>query len=993
MESDLLFSEHPEKSDTGLRHLQSRYVIPYVVCVAIAVLVTGFVISFRSRALLVDRVKSEQLTAARAGAQGVGAFADTALRFAESVSDSSLAKSSDMTAVRVLIKSKVENTGPISELYLLGNNSKLLAASVEGGPMAAALIEDSCYEKVRSGEAQNCFTGLMRLDNGERRAYVYVPVFNSGASGVFRIVVVELNLEDKSFNSIVTGLNPGDKGFSYLVDQRGRLIASGDSSNENAVRDVSKLEPVRAVLKNTTGSIVYKYGRDNMLASFTTVEPMGWGFIAQRPAGEADDGFGLLFKLILLFLITAGGAAAALAMYQVQAVTRFLFFLSARMDAVARGHSHVEIVKGEASGFAPLATSFNKMVEAIEESRQDGTKALDNVRETARFNQGILSSIRDIFIVVDPWQAVVVANDKAESYMPAGMRPCVGKPLSTLGAAWGQTRLTEAVRKVFDSAHVVSVSAVRFPAVEGNDPAVFDFRIYPLSTGSGGAVFYGREVSEFVSRHEKMRESEAFYRAAATSSGDATLVLDQDNKVEWFNPAAGALLGVEDDFLGVDWPACMAEKSRGPFTCELKRSAEEETPFAAMEIEYARGDRRLALEAVAGLMLIGAGAAKTVVTLRRVDSLRGLERNALLEKPLLEKRIKFLMAVIEAAPDELAVVGEQGQVLMVNSAFARRFEEQQREVFIGKKFDILSAGGGPVIDPAQMDRLGSARRELMLRNLRGKTFQAEVHGAAIRSDNGGKGYVYSIREIGSERESQAREARKLEARTRTRMARTIADRFERILESLTAEVKELGGNIFAPETRAIWENILKSCKDLSLAANSLTMYSVDSPVQLSACSVEKIVKDTVDTLRGKGMIPESVQVDMQPDKFCQPLSADSDLLMMVVWHLTLNAIQAASLNEEGGEVLVRSYQADVEGAQTVLIEVFDNGPEYDPAETAHFFEPFYGTKPGSMGLGLTLCRRVVLKHGGRIGIERSKGITRASFFIPLELTRGNLPRV
>jgi len=71
---------------------------------------------------------------------------------------------------------------------------------------------------------------------------------------------------------------------------------------------------------------------------------------------------------------------------------------------------------------------------------------------------------------------------------------------------------------------------------------------------------------------------------------------------------------------------------------------------------------------------------------------------------------------------------------------------------------------------------------------------------------------------------------------------------------------------------------------------------------------------------------------------------------MAVWHLALNAVQAASLNENTGEVLVRSYQADVEGTPAAIIEVFDNGPEYDPAETSHFFEPFYGTKPGCMGL-------------------------------------------
>jgi PAS domain S-box-containing protein len=990
MQSDLLFDETPEKAETGLRHLQTRYVAPYVACVFAAVLITGLALGFKGRWMLIDRVKSEQLTQARAGAQAVGSYAESALRFAESVSQSSIAKGQDLGAVGILLRAQAQLNGRVSAIYLFSNKGNLLASSQAGDGMAPALLEDPCYGKIKSGDTR-CFTAMMRLDGGDRRAYVFTPVFNS-SGGVMRVLAAEMDLEDKGFNSIVAGLNPGEKGFSYLVDGRGRLVATGDSSRDNSVREVSKLAPVKAALANQTGSVEYRYGRVSMLASFSPVEPCGWGFIVQRPAGEAGLGSGSLFKLLFLFIVIASGAAAGLAVFQVQSVTRFLFFLSARMDAVARGHSQSEIDLGETAGFSHLTAAFNRMVEAMEERRRDFSKDLDGVRETARFNQGILSSIKDLFVVVDRFQVVSVANEKAESYMPAGMRPSAGRALGSLGQAWGQSRVTDAAKKAIETMQVVSVSTVKFPPLEGSGAAIFDFRIYPLTTGAGGVVFYGREVSEFVSRHEKMRESEAFYRSVTTDVGDALVVLDHENKVEWMNPAAARMLGVQDDFLGADWSVCVDAKSRAAFFEELRRAAEEDSPSAPMEIGVVIGERELAVEVVAGVIHLSAGATKSVLTMRRVDSRRGCERNALSERPLLEKRIKFLAAVFESLPDEIAVVNEQGQLLMVNSAFAGRFEER-KEVFIGKKFDVLSAGGGPVMDMAILDRQGSMRKETMMRSLRGKTFHAEVLGAAIRNDNGNKGYIFSIREIGREREANAREARKLEARTRTRMARTIADRFERILDSLTSEVKELGGNLFAPETRAIWENILKSCKDLSLAANSLMMYSVDNPVQLSACGVNQIIKDTVTALAGKGMIPPNVHVEIQPDRFCPPLSADADLLKMAVWHLTLNAVQAGALNEETGEILVRSYQAEVEGAPVVIFEVLDNGPEYDPAETAHFFEPFYGTKPGSMGLGLTLTRRVILKHGGRIGIERANGLTRASFLIPLELSRGTLPRV
>ena len=88
----------------------------------------------------------------------------------------------------------------------------------------------------------------------------------------------------------------------------------------------------------------------------------------------------------------------------------------------------------------------------------------------------------------------------------------------------------------------------------------------------------------------------------------------------------------------------------------------------------------------------------------------------------------------------------------------------------------------------------------------------------------------------------------------------------------------------------------------------------------------------------------------------------------------------------GGQrvVAVLDRLAEIRGLPEVI--TIDNGPEFDSADATHFFEPFYGTSPGGMGLGLTLSRRVVIKHSGRIGIDRSKGVTRASFIIPLNLT-------
>ena len=83
----------------------------------------------------------------------------------------------------------------------------------------------------------------------------------------------------------------------------------------------------------------------------------------------------------------------------------------------------------------------------------------------------------------------------------------------------------------------------------------------------------------------------------------------------------------------------------------------------------------------------------------------------------------------------------------------------------------------------------------------------------------------------------------------------------------------------------------------------------------------------------------------------------------------------------------------VEGEELV-VSVSDTGEGIHPRHFAHLFQPFFSTRRAGegTGLGLTLSRRIVLRHGGRVEVssEEGRGST-FSVFLPLRLRAESTP--
>jgi signal transduction histidine kinase len=88
-------------------------------------------------------------------------------------------------------------------------------------------------------------------------------------------------------------------------------------------------------------------------------------------------------------------------------------------------------------------------------------------------------------------------------------------------------------------------------------------------------------------------------------------------------------------------------------------------------------------------------------------------------------------------------------------------------------------------------------------------------------------------------------------------------------------------------------------------------------------------------------------------------------------NLILNGIQAMNAVKDRERLLVARTQRS-EGDQ-VRVTVQDCGVGIDPGDIERVFDAFHTTKPGGMGMGLSISRSIVESHGGRLWATPNDG--------------------
>ena len=136
-----------------------------------------------------------------------------------------------------------------------------------------------------------------------------------------------------------------------------------------------------------------------------------------------------------------------------------------------------------------------------------------------------------------------------------------------------------------------------------------------------------------------------------------------------------------------------------------------------------------------------------------------------------------------------------------------------------------------------------------------------------------------------------------------------------------------------------------------------------APPQKNRLEINGAILEVIALLRTQ-ISNNGVSVQTRLAETLPPVWADRVQFQQVMLNLMINAIEAMSGTSEATRELLISTEEAASGA--VQVAVRDSGPGFSCESAERIFESFYTTKPGGLGMGLSICHSIIEAHQGRL---------------------------
>lgn len=506
-----------------------------------------------------------------------------------------------------------------------------------------------------------------------------------------------------------------------------------------------------------------------------------------------------------------------------------------------------------------------------------------------------------------------------------------------------------------------------------------------------GVVVTVHDVTDQVVAHEELVRSEQWVRRILSQITDVIVVFDSTGEITYISPSISKLNGTDHSIhVGTSAFGDIHPDDLGEVASAVTHLLEEPEREVRVTFRLRHDDGHyIWVEAVAANGLVDPAVRGIIATVRDISALKQAEQ--------------MFRGLIDAAPDAMVVVDDDGMLVLVNERATQLFGWTADEL-IGQPVEILipdalrethrehRAG----YRKAPSRRMMGQGRELVARHRDGHHIPVEVS-LSPHETHLGPVVSAALRDITEQRETQRalesalrgeqeivrklEEADALKAEFVSTVAHelrnplTTISGFARLIEQAVssggishAQVPVLAARVSANADRLL-EMIEQLLRFSRLEAGRAELDHKTFPLI-------EAVRQSIDLL-GDTLSDHELVVDIASDL---TVWADLDGIANIVRNLLTNA---AKFGPPGTTITVAGTSHD----DGVEVSVTDEGPGVAPAQREHVFDQFHqtdsGREKGGTGLGLSIARRYVQLHQGRLWLDGDHdGGARFCFVLP-----------
>lgn len=349
---------------------------------------------------------------------------------------------------------------------------------------------------------------------------------------------------------------------------------------------------------------------------------------------------------------------------------------------------------------------------------------------------------------------------------------------------------------------------------------------------------------------------------------------------------------------------------------------------------------------------------------------RSLEENA---------RVRgYLSRVLESLPCGVVVAGSDGRTQIINPE-ARRLLQVPVQ-WTPETSAELPGNFEKLIAEVPKNSFFS-EQEAPLPGTGGNRFIGILRANVSEGPEGAGDTIWIVRDITEQKRLASERETARRSRALADVATVLAHEIRNPLGSMELFTGLLAdATAHLPETRQWVTHLQAGLRALSATVNNVLHFHGQPQAQMLPTELERVVSETMDFLQPLAR-QRGQQIAVNNAIGSIATNADANRLKQVFFNLALNAFRAMP---PGGKLNVHLRWAPQFPGGLAQIDFQDDGRGIAGELLERIFEPGFTTTPGSPGLGLAVCKKVIEQHGGemRVNSKPQHGTT-VSLFLPV----------